>query len=283
MRAESPRYGRMAQLDVAAVAHELVTALDRASIVTPPTQRYADLDFTTAYRVAAEATGLRRGRGEVPAGRKIGYTNRNIWAQYDVHQPIWAHVYAHTVHHADANSAALSLARMVAPRIEPEIAFRLRAPVPAGCTDPAVILRSVEWVARTFEIVDCHYPEWKFKGPDSVIDFGHHAALVVGEPRAIAERDIPELVEALRDCWVTLVRDGVVADTGTGANALDHPALALAHLADVIASQPEAPPLEAGEIVTTGTLTAALPVAPGETWRSEAEGLGLPALTVRFE
>ena len=269
-------------LDIHALAQELLAALDHATLVTPPTKRWPDLDFATAYLVAAETTRLRRARGERPVGRKIGYTNRAIWAQYDVHQPIWAHAYGHTVHHAHDNSAAQSLARMVAPRIEPEIAFRLSATLPVGCTDPAVILRSVEWMARAFEIVDCHYADWKFKGPDSVIDFGHHAALIVGEPRAIATADIQALVNELRDCRVTLVQDGAIAATGVGANALDHPALALAFLADIVASQPEAAPIDAGEIVTTGTLTAALPVKPGETWRTDTEGLMLPPLTVTF-
>jgi len=145
-----------------------------------------------------------------------------------------------------------------------------------------VILESVEWMARAFEIVDCHYADRKSKGPDSVIDFSHHAALIVGEPSEIATHDIQQLVQALRDCRVTLFRNNAVADTGVGANALGHPALALAFLADVVASQQQAAPLEAGEIVITGTLTAALPASPGEVWRTDTEGLPLPALTVRF-
>ena len=42
-------------------------------------------------------------------------------------------------------------------------------------------------------------------------------------------------------------------------------------------------PLGAGEIVTTGTLTAAYPARPGETWRTELHGIALPGLAVRFE
>jgi 2-oxo-3-hexenedioate decarboxylase len=261
----------------------MLVALDEARVVTPPTRRWPDLDFATAYLVAAEAMRLRRARGEQTVGRKIGYTNRNIWAQYNVYEPIWDHVYAHTVQLARDNSAAKSLERTVAPRIEPEVAFRLRGPLPAGHNDPAVVLRSVEWAALAFEIVDCHYAGWKFSGPDSVVDFSHHAALIVGEPRAIEESDIPDLVTMLRDCRVKLFGNGTLIDRGVGANALGHPALALAFLADIVASQPEASSLEAGEVITTGTLTAAMPVAAGETWRTEVEGLDLPPLTVRLE
>ena len=71
-------------------------------------------------------------------------------------------------------------------------------------------------------------------------------------------------------------------DTGVGANVLDSPALALAHLARVLAGQPQFPPLAAGEIVTTGTITDAWPVAPGETWTSDYGALGLPGITLTF-
>ena len=42
------------------------------------------------------------------------------------------------------------------------------------------------------------------------------------------------------------------------------------------------PSLAAGEIVTTGTLTRALPVSAGETWTTELTGVGLDGIFVRF-
>jgi 2-oxo-3-hexenedioate decarboxylase len=273
----------MDQIDIRKLAREMLTALDSGSLVAPPTRGYPDLDFAAAYKVAAEEIRLRRYRGERPVGRKVGYTNRNIWEQYDVHEPIWGNMYKHTVHFARENSAVCSLSGMIAPRIEPEIAFQLSAPLPLGCDDPAVILRSVEWMARTFEIVDCHYTDWKFRGPDSVVDFSHHAALIVGEPAAVREASIPGLVDQLRDCRVTLLRNGETVDSGVGSNALGHPALVLGLLADVIDMQPEAEPLTRGEIITTGTLTAAVPVKAGETWCTEVDGLALPSLTLSLK
>jgi 2-keto-4-pentenoate hydratase len=89
-------------------------------------------------------------------------------------------------------------------------------------------------------------------------------------------------VNRLRDCQVTLRRDGTITDRGVGANALGHPALALAFLADIVARQPQFDPLTAGEIVTTGTLTAALPIAPGETWTTDYAGLPISGLTIGF-
>jgi 2-oxo-3-hexenedioate decarboxylase len=73
-----------------------------------------------------------------------------------------------------------------------------------------------------------------------------------------------------------------LVDRGTGEIVLGSPLAALGHLVELLAKQPEAPPLAAGEIISTGTLTDAHPVAPGETWSTEIRGLPLPGLRVRF-
>ena len=72
-------------------------------------------------------------------------------------------------------------------------------------------------------------------------------------------------------------------DRGKGSNALDHPALALAFLADIVARQSAFEPLAAGEIIATGTLTHVLPVKAGETWQSSYEGLpGVDGIALSF-
>ena len=87
----------------------------------------------------------------------------------------------------------------------------------------------------------------------------------------------------LRYFRVALLKNGSIMDRGVGANALVHPALALAFLADVIARQPQFTAPAAGEIITTGTLTAALSIKPGETWSSHYEGLsGVSGLPLQF-
>ena len=50
---------------------------------------------------------------------------------------------------------------------------------------------------------------------------------------------------------------------GGGANVLDSPLLALAYLVETLGKQARFAPVQAGEIVTTGTLTAARPVSLG--------------------
>ena len=266
--------------DIQLIARELLDAHDHGKLIPSITERNPGFDWSAAYDVAAEIVKLRRARGERCVGRKIGFTNRNIWAEYGATAPIWAHVYDSTLNYAKSNEASVSLRGSVAPRIEPEIAFKLRAPVAAGCKDLIVVMNSIEWLAPSFEIVDCHFAAWKFTPADSAADFSFHWRLIIGDPYPIKAIEVAKLVDQIRDCQVRLTCDNAVKDRGVGRNVLDHPALALAFLADILATQPQMDKLTAGEVITTGTLTAALPIKAGETWTSEISGLPVAPLTV---
>ena len=269
-------------MNPAGTARALLDAYDRGALASLPSARDPAFDWNAAYEVAAQIVKLRRARGERCAGRKIGFTNRNIWPEYGATAPIWSHVYDSTLIRAPGNTAVVSLRGAVSPRIEPEIAFGLRAAVPSQCRDPARILAAVEWLAPSFEIVDCHFAGWKFTPADSVADQSFHWRLIVGDPHPIAARGLAGLADAIRDCRLTLECNGKLRDEGVGSNALGHPALALAFLADTLVAQPQFDAPGAGEIVTTGTLTAALPIRDGETWTSKISGLPVAPLTVTF-
>jgi len=272
----------MKTMHVERIAGELLDALDRAGSIQSIAGRYPDFGWEDAYRIGAALCDLRCARGERPIGRKIGFTNRSIWADYGATAPIWGPVYDRTVVFAADDRAMVSLKSAVRPRLEPEIAFKLARPLPAGSLDPVAILEHVEWVAASFEIVDCHFADWKFQAADSVADFALHWRLVLGTPLVVTANKLDVLAQRLCDCEVSLRQNESLVARGTGANALGHPAMALAHLASVLAGQPEAKPTEAGEIITTGTLTPAMPIRAGETWRSTYDGIGLTGLTVAF-
>ena len=266
---------------IAAIAARLIDAQDRAITIRPIAATTPGFDVDAAYDVLREIDARRIALGWRPVGRKIGFTNRTIWPRYGVYQPMGARVWSHTVQFATDGRATQSLAGFVQPRIEPEVVFKLAAPVAAGA-DAAAVLATTQWIAAGFEIVQSHFPDWKFDAADCTAAFGLHAALIVGAPCPIdaANRDaIGALLPRFR---ATLRRADAVVDTGVGANVLDSPALAVAHLAGVLERHPRHPPLEAGEIVTTGTITDAWPVAPGETWSSDYGELPLRGLTVAF-
>ena len=264
-----------------AIARELLDAHDHAGLIGSFAARHEDFDLDAAYLVAAEMMRVRRNRGSRPVGRKIGFTNRSIWALYGVDAPMWAHVYDDTVSYAKDGKARVSLAGTVSPRMEPEILFKLREPLPVACNDPERLLRAVEWYAHSVEIVHSHF-DWKFKLADATADWACHARLVIGEPRQIREQDIASLARALPEIRAALLKNGVRQIEGSGANVLGSPAYALGFLADLLSEQPFMQPLAAGELISTGTITDALPVKPGETWSTEVIGLPVQNLTIEF-
>jgi 2-oxo-3-hexenedioate decarboxylase len=268
--------------DLKPIADALIAAYDTATTLSPITTSAPDFSVADGYAVLHDIETRRRAQGWKAVGRKIGFTNRTIWPRYGVYQPMWAHVWTRTVHFARDGKAALPLNGLVQPRIEPEVVFKLKGPVPLT-HDAAAVLASVEWMAPGFEIVQSHFPDWKFAAADCTAAFGLHGALVVGGPLAVTDANRAALAAALPAFELTLSRGDIVIDRGVGANVLGSPALALAHLARLLADQPQSPELAAGEIVTTGTVTDAWPVAAGEVWSSDYGVLGINGLTLSFE
>lgn len=274
----------MSSLDPTALARELIAAYASGQTKTvPPSARDAGFTLDTAYAVEAEVARLRRASGRTTVGRKVGFANKALWRVLKLDTLAWAHMYDDTVRHADQNVASCSLAHLCSPKIEPEIVFKMKRPLPSGALEPAEVLDAVEWLALGFEIIDCVFVDWKFQPADFVAALGLHAALAVGEPRLVEPDIIPALVDQLPQFKVRLLKDGQLVAEGSGRNSLRSPALCLGELASAIARRPAAEPLAAGELVSSGTLTDSYPIAPGEAWTAVVNGLALPDLTLRTE
>lgn len=267
-------------MNIASLAQALLDADNEGSLLPPPSVGCDDFDVLTAYRVLDAISAQRRSAGWQAVGRKIGFTNRSIWERYGVSHPIWAPMWSNNVHFAERGQATLSIASLAQPRIEPEVVLKLKGPVPMT-DDAAEVLQAVEWLAPGFEIVQCHYPDWKFSTADCIADFGLHAALIIGTPALILEGDSSRWVSALASFDVLLLRGTGPIDHGGGALALGSPLLALAYLGRELAATGQAP-LARGEIITTGTLTDAWPVAAGETWRADFTSLATAPLAIHF-
>jgi 2-oxo-3-hexenedioate decarboxylase len=265
--------------DTAAIAARILKAHDAGASIERISDSDAPFDIATAHRVAAALAGLRVARGQRPVGWKIGYTNRAVQKQYGVLQPIWGRMYDTTVAEIAAGATAeCSLAHFAEPRIEPEIVLRLaRSPEPG--MSPTALVGCIDRVGHGFEIVTSVYRGWKGTAADSIAAGSLHGRYFHGPLVALAgDRD---WLKAITDVEVTLFRDGVEVDRGVGANALDGPLHALRHFVDGLA-EATGERLQAGDLVTTGTLTQTPYVKAGETWSTEVRGLPLSGMRIRF-
>lgn len=202
-----------------------------------------------------------------------------IWDQFNVSAPVYGPMYASTVHPL---GAPFETAMLMEPRIEPEIAFRLSA-VPVPGMAPEELITCISGVCAGFEMVQSIFAGWKFEAADTVAAFGLHGAFLHGPMLDLSPADRRDWVVGLSCFETTLLRDDVVADKGHARNVLGGgPLAALGHLADLLARMPHAAPLREGHLVTTGTLTQALPVSPAETWQAIFHGLPLDSIEVKL-
>lgn len=270
-------------IDAGALAREIAASYSaRQRMAVLPSAR--GLELAGAYAVERELVSLRVAEGRRTTGVKVGFANKAMWRVLRLDTLVWAHMYDDTVHQAPSNDHQLSIAAMVAPKIEPEIVFRLKQPLPApgdGATAADAVLASVESIALGFEIIDCVFPDWTFTPVDFVAAYGLHRGLIVGAPMTVTPHDVPELVDRLAAFTVALRKNGETVAQGGGRNSLKSPALCLGELGSAIARRGAAP-LAAGDFVSSGTLTEASFLAPGDTITAVLDGLALPSLTARI-
>ncbi len=263
-----------------ALAERLLAALDRNACIELPSTQPGGLPLGQAYAVAQRLAQLRSARGERPLGWKIGFTNRSIWDRYGVHAPIWGPVWDGTAALLDGTSCRVSLAHFNQPRLEPEVVFGFaRAPAAGMSLDE--LQGCLAWVAHGFEIVHTHFADWRFTLADTVADFALHGCLRVG-PR-LAVQDWPTLAADLAAMQVELLCDGVARDRGIGSVVLDGPLHALKQWIDAMAVATPAWRVAAGEFVTTGTITDAWPLQPGQHWHTRLSEPRLAALSLHTD
>src|SRR5262245_574235 len=213
-------------LDVKLIADEVVTALTSHRQIPTFSSRPIGLSLCQAYRVTPLLRSSFEAGGEKIVGRKIGFTNREMWKVYGVQSPIWGYATNRTTYEL-ASTKVMPVKDFTEPRIEPEIMFGLKA-APLPGMNEAALLDCIEWVALGYEIVQSIFPGWKFAAADTVAANGVHGALMIGPRHAIARRKT-EWQRELATFGVELYCNGNLSQRGGGALVLDSPLLALRH------------------------------------------------------
>lgn len=253
-----------------ALAREVFDAISAPRQIAAISGRVPDFDRAAAYAVSARVKAL---GGAPSVGRKIGFTNRTIWERYGVDGPMWGDMTDASL--TPVSDEPVSLAPFCEPRLEPEVALRLAAD-PTPDMDEEALLGIVEWFAPAFEIVHSIYPSWRFTLADCIAANALHGRLLLGPPTAPGD-----WARGLPDMELTLSRGGTPVETGVGENVLGGPLSALRDLVATLAAD-GGPALRKGEIISTGTITDAWPIAPGDTFSASYGTTPLATITARF-
>ena len=250
-------------------AATLLEAYATGTPVPPLTAGRPDMTVADAYAVQLAQVRAWTAAGARIKGHKVGLTSAAMQRQMGVDQPDFG-VLLDTMFLPD--SAPIDTARFLQPRIEPEIAFVLGRPLAGPGATAADAVAAVEYVLPALEVIDSRIADWRIALPDTVADNASSGGVVLGtRPVRLDGLDL-----SLTGCL--LHRDGDLVDTGAGGAVLGSPVNALVWLANVLGERGVS--LEAGHVVLPGSITAAVPVAPGETLTATFGGIG--TVTARF-
>lgn len=257
-------------MDHAALGDELYRALRGRYTVDPLTTRFPAITIDDAYHVSLNMVERRVADGEQIIGKKIGVTSKAVQSMLDVHQPDFG--YLTNVMSYD-NYAEMPISRyLIQPRAEGEIAFVLSRQLKGPGVTPADVVAATAYVAPCFEVVDSRVHNWRVRIQDTVADNASSGLFVLGTDRAL-----PSDVD-FEGCEMVVMKNGVELSRGFGKAALGSPLICVAWLANTLGRF--GIPLEADEVILSGSLVPLEPVAAGDEMSLSVEGIG--TASVRF-
>jgi 2-keto-4-pentenoate hydratase len=250
-------------------AARLLGAYSSREPVEPLTRTYPGMDLEDAYAIQLLQMDELRAGGRTVQGHKVGLTSAAMQKLLGVSEPDFGHLLDDFFH---LEHAPIPVDRFLQPRIEPEVAFVLEAPLRGPGVTVAEALRAVDFVLPALEIVDSRIRDWRIGLHDTIADNASSGAVVLGStPTPVGEVD-------LRRMGGTLHRNAELVGTGAGGAVLGSPVNALVWLANTLGARGVT--LEAGHVVLPGAICAMVPVAAGDTVTATFAGLG--SVTARF-
>ena len=204
-------------------------------------------------------------------GHKVGLTSAAMQRQLGVDQPDFGHLLDT---HVLPEDAPIPTGRFLQPRVEPEVAFVLGAPAgrPGRHRRRRRRRRRLR-AARRWRSSTRRIRDWKITLPDTIADNASSGGVVLGT-RPVRLRGLDLSPDGLPAAPQR--RPGRHRRGRRGARLADQ----RAGLARQRARRARGVALEAGHVVLPGSITAAVPVDPGDTVTATFAGLG--SVTARF-
>jgi len=251
--------------DISALAATVDNAAHDATAIAQISEKTA-ITLDEGYAVQAAAFARRLARGEKQVGVKMGFTSRAKMIQMGIDDMIWGRLSSGML---VEDGGVIDLKRYVHPRVEPEIAFLLGAPL-EGPVTATEALAAVDAVAPAMEIIDSRYRNFKFSLADVVADNCSSSGFVLGAWQT-PDADLSNL-------GMVMEFNGRPVQIGSSAAILGHPVRSLVAAARLSTEAGE--PLRAGWIVMAGGATAAEALRPGIHVRLMVQDLGFVAFSV---
>lgn len=215
---------------------------------------YASATMDDAYAIQNAFVARKQAAGRRTIGWKIGLTSRAMQQQLNIETPDSGVLLDDM---AFETGATIPANRFIAPRIEAEIAFVMKAPLQGNVTREQV-LAATDYVTPALEILDTRILRVEAGKTrtiiDTISDNAANAGIVTGPARHSPGLDLR---------WVGAIvsRDGVVEETGLGAGVLNDPVIGIVWLAARMGQYGQR--IEPGQIILSGSFIRAMECPTG--------------------
>jgi len=240
----------------------------RRTPVPPISAAHPDISLRDAYLIQEALVLIMMGEGWTTSGIKVGATKESVQEKFGTGGPVCSVMFRER---QTRNGGKVDTAKLIQPKIEPEIAFRMGRALSGPGVTRSDALAAVGGVMGAFEVVDCHTEDWKIGAAELIADNCVNAGYVLGPERPLD----PGL--DLAKVTVAFTKVGGATNRGSGAAALGDPAAVLVWLANWLAERDRQ--LEKDWVVLSGGLADPFPAVAGDRFIADFSDLGKVAVS----
>lgn len=251
-------------------AEKLRNAYKNRTVIPPLRKEIGIEDIDFAYTIQQINTDFKLAQGARITGKKIGLTSLAVQKQLGVDQPDFGILFNDM---EALNGLSISVADLMQPKAEAEIAFVLGQDLDGELLSIVDIMDAIDYCLPAIEIVGSRIAKWDIKITDTVADNASASHYVLGHtPKTLDEIDVV-------NCVMKMHKNGELVSEGTGAACLGSPLNAMLWLANKMVEMGN--PLEAGEVIFSGALGPMSNIVAGDSIKASFEGLG--DVSIHFE
>ena len=251
------------EISIEGIARRLVEAEAQSTPTGPlPTEIFPTITVDDSYKVQLKIIELKKQRGEVIIGRKIGLTSRAMQELRGITEPDFGYL---TDQMVVLEGTPIKTSELIQPRAEAELAFVLGEDLRGPGILVSDVLRATDAIMPCLEIIDRRM-KGQYKIQDTVADSAGSGRVVFGG-RMVSPYDVD-----LRHIGMVFEKNGEEVATAAGAAVLGNPAQAVAWLANKLSKYDVY--LNARETIISGSLIAAVECRAGDYVRATFDHLG---------
>lgn len=254
----------LSQEAIASAANRLDEAERTRKQIRQLSIEHPEITLDDAYAIQRAWIEMKVAKGRVVKGHKIGLTSKAMQSALNINEPD-SGILLDDMFFDDGGFIPSD--RFIATRIEAELAFVIKHRLSGPHCSMFDVLNATDFVVPALEILDTRIervdPQTGAtrKIFDTIADNAANAGIVLGG------RPIRPLEVDLRWIGALCYRNGQLEETGLAAGVLNHPATAVAWLANKIA--PNKLALEPGQVVLAGSFIRPIEVQKGDTVQAD--------------